>query len=232
MFDVSSDRLTVYLTDYTVNKNFYNHIIPGVGLIPESRDGDDFGYSNSKLIHKSKKTNEWPGPYGKMSVQLTAFDGHGERFKDHVKVGSWVKLSNVYFEFPKTGGCLEAKLRTDRYAHPGKVQVEVLVQPEDKEAIDFRWKNALRRKRDYHATLRKQKRDLEEEIEEVTGKRKRDDTEPLKMNGKHRRKERRKAMAEKLNQKSKIEAGQATVMDDKLVEDKMADNTAGTLLVM
>ncbi|KFY83738.1 hypothetical protein V500_09950 [Pseudogymnoascus sp. VKM F-4518 (FW-2643)] len=225
MYDVS-DRTTVYITDYTSNKSFYNHVMPGVNPILEGRDGDDFGYSNPKLIHKSKKTNEWKGPYGKMSVQLTAFDDHSERFREHVKVGNWVKLLNVHFEFPKTGGCLEAKLRTDRRAHPGKIQVEVLVPPENKEDMDFLWKNALRRKRDYQETVRKQKREFEQEIEEVTGKRKREDSEPVKMNGKLRRKEKRKAMQEKLEHKSKIEAGQGKPIVDTPAEGKSALNTA------
>ncbi|OBU00080.2 hypothetical protein VE01_01814 [Pseudogymnoascus verrucosus] len=225
MFDVS-DRTTVYVTDYTSNKNFYNHVMPGVHPIFEGRDGDDFGYSNSKMIHKSK-TNEWKGPYGKMSIQLTAFDEHSERFRDYVKVGNWVKLLNVHFEFPKTGGHLEAKLRTDRRAHPGKLQVEVLAPPENKEDMDYMWKNALRRKRDYQETVKKQKREFEQEIEEVTGKRKRDDDdEPVKMNGKLRRKEKRKAMQEKLQHKSKIEAGQGKPIADTPAEDKAALNTA------
>lgn len=232
MYDVS-DRTTVYLTDYTSNKNFYNHVMPGLNPTLEGRDGDDFGYSNPKLIHNSNKKNEWNGPYGKMSVQLTAFDDHSERFRDHVKIGNWVKLLNVHFECPKTGGCLEAKLRTDRRAHPGKVQVEVLSPPENKDDMDFLWKNALRRKRDYQETVRKQKRELEQEIEEVTGKRKRDDSEePVKMNGKLRRKEKRKAMAEKLQKKSKIEAGQGKLVVDAPTEDKISLNTAGKLLIV
>lgn len=226
MYDVS-DRTTVYITDYTSNKNFYNHVMPGVNPILEGQDGDDFGYSNPMLIHNSKKTNEWKGPYGKMSVQLTAFDDHSERFREHVKVGNWVKLLNVHFEFPKIGGCLEAKLRTDRCAHPGKIQVEVLAPPENKEDMDFLWKNALRRKRDYQETVKKQKREFEQEIEEVTGKRKREDSEPVKMNGKLRRKEKRKAMQEKLEQKSKIEAGQGKPIVDTPAEGKIALNTAG-----
>ncbi|KFY16358.1 hypothetical protein V492_01400 [Pseudogymnoascus sp. VKM F-4246] len=225
MFDVS-DRTTVYLTDYTSNNNFYNHVIPGVNPILEGRDGDDFGYSNPKLIHKSK-TNEWKGPYGKMSVQLTAFDEHSERFREHVKVGNWVKLSNVHFEYPKTGGCLEAKLRTDRNAHRGKIQVEVLAPPENKEDMDFMWKNALRRKRDYQETVRKQKREFEQEIEEATGKRKRDDSEPVKMNGKQRRKEKRKkAIQEKLKQEARVQAGQDKPIVDTSAESKIVLNTA------
>lgn len=232
MYDVD-ERTTVYLSDYTSNKNFYNHVIPGVNPIMEGRDGDDFGYSNPKMIINSKKTNEWKGPYGKMSVQLTAFDGHSERFREHVKVGNWVKLFNVYFEFPKTGGCLEAKLRTDKRAHKGKVQVEVLAPPENKEDMDFLWKNALRRKRDYQETVRKQKREFEQEIEAVTGKRKRDDgDEPVKSSGKLRRKEKRKAMQEKLQQKSKIEAGKGKIIADTPAEDKTALNTAGKLSIV
>lgn len=232
MYDVG-ERTTVYLTDYTSNKNFYNHVIPGVNPIMDGRDGDDFGYSNPKMVINSKKTNEWKGPYGKMSVQLTAFDEHSERFREHVKVGNWVKLFNVYFDFPKIGGCLEAKLRSDQRAYRSKVQVEVLSPPENKEDMDFLWKNALRRKRDYQETVRKQKREFEQEIEAVTGKRKRDDDdEPVKMSGKLRRKEKRKAMQEKLQQKSKIEAGKDKLIADTPAEDKAVLNTASTLLIV
>ncbi|KAL5347839.1 hypothetical protein ACLOAV_007249 [Pseudogymnoascus australis] len=226
MYDVG-ERTTVYLTDYTSNKNFYNHVMPGVNPIMDGRDGDDFGYSNPKMVISSKKTNEWKGPYGKMSVQLTAFDEHSERFREHVKVGNWVKLLNVYFDFPKTGGCLEAKLRSDQRAYRSKVQVEVLAPPENKEDMDFLWKNALRRKRDYQETVRKQKREFEQEIEAVTGKRKRDDDdEPVKMSGKLLRKEKRRAMQEKLQQKSKIEAGKGKLIADTPAEDKAVLNTA------
>jgi hypothetical protein len=95
------------------------------------------------------------------------------------------------------------------------------------------WKNALRRKRDYQETVRQQKREFEQEIEEVTGKRKRDDSEPpVKMSGKLRRKEKRKAMAEKLQRKSKIESGQEKLIVDTSTGDKIALNAAGKLLMV
>lgn len=233
IFEASSDRVTVYLTDYTSNNNFYdkkyNQVIPGVGPTSGSRDGDDYGYMAEKQTKASKGNNEWPGPYGQMSIQLTAFDSHGDRFKELAKVGSWVKLSNVHVVFPKTGGPLEAKLRRDPRDQRGRVQVEILVQPEDPEWMDFRWKNALRRKRDYYARVKKQKREFEEEMEKATRKRKHDETEPTKINSKNQRKERRKALRQKFAQKSEIEAIPDTFMVDKPVADELNLNAAGKL---
>ncbi|EIC06931.1 hypothetical protein OR221_2989, partial [Microbacterium laevaniformans OR221] len=97
--------VTVYLSDYTTNEQFYHHTIPGYS-VSDGRDGDTFGYLNGKAPRKGEKESEWPGPYGKMTIQLTAFDSHGKFLKEYAKVGSWVKLMNVRMAFGRYGGVL------------------------------------------------------------------------------------------------------------------------------
>ena len=106
------DSVTVYLSDYTANTNFHEYVW-GTAEAANGRDGDEHNYLKSR---KKTSKDAWPesGPYGKMSIQLTAWDGHAVFIKEQVKVKNWVFLRNVQIKYGKSGGCLEAFLRGDQ----------------------------------------------------------------------------------------------------------------------
>lgn len=201
MHKVNEAMVTVYITDYTTNELFYPVPRSG-GAVADEPEDDPYGYLAGKRP-KPMKTDDgedWKGPYGKMSMQLTAFDQQGQCFIDNLKPGSWVKLSNIHVCL-SSGGHLEGKLRNDRM-YPEKILVEGL-DIKDPTSMNDRWKNAIRRKRDWV-----KERDAEAEDRKleagVTGKRKADE-EPekgKKKNAKQRREEARRAALLKAKEKA------------------------------
>jgi hypothetical protein len=180
------DSATVYLSDYTPNSLFYNY--PWAeAQTSNGRDGDEHGYLKSRP--KAAK-DVWTGPYGKMTIQLTLWDGHAAFVKEQVRLKSWVLLRNVQIKFGKSGQHLEGFLRGDKNAIEGKIQVEVMERSEEPDDNDSRWKEAIARKYDWEKKFKQQKQAI---LDEADGtKRKREDG-PCKGNSKSRRKERRAA---------------------------------------
>jgi protection of telomeres protein 1 len=181
--DASSESVTVYLSDYTENTQFYNNVSGADGADLEAKDGDEFGYTKSK----KKTANSWPGPRGKLSIQLTLYDGHASFVRENVKVNQWVLLSNVQIKYGKVGGVLEGYLRGDREAFEGQVRVQIMEQAEKPDDNDERWRAAVQRQLDYERKQEKQT---------LRGKRKHDDAEPK--NSKERRDVKRAATDKKV----------------------------------
>lgn len=199
IFDSSPETVTVYLSDYTENAKFY-HYNWEEGKSSGSRDGDEYGYAKSR----PKGAKDWPGPYGKKTIQLTLYDGHADFVREQVKVGNWVQLRNVQIKFGKIGGCLEGYLRGDRESLDGKVQVEIMKQSLESHENDPRWKEAVRRKWDEEEKFKLQKK--QHLLEKAAGTKRKRHEESTKSNSKTRRKERR-AVAE-----GKAAAADATIM--------------------
>lgn len=188
-----SGSMTVYLSDYTANNLFYNYVWGNAGAA-EPRDGDEFGYIKSK----SKTAKEWPGPYGKMSIQITLFDNHADLIRDEkVHAKQWLLLKNVQIKFGRMGGCLEGVLRGDRGAFEGKVQVRIIEQSGEPDQIDIRWKDAVRRKHEWWKKFEKQKQDILDEAAGLGDKRKRG-VDVVTKNARQRRKELRAAAEAKV----------------------------------
>jgi protection-of-telomeres protein 1 len=124
-----------------------------VVMLLEGRDGDKYGYTKSR----PKTTNDWPGPFGKMSIQLTLYDGHATFVREQVKTKQWVLLKNVQVKFGRMGDCLEGFLRGDTDALDGKIQVQIIEQSEEPDENDIRWKEAVRRKLQWWAKFKRQK---------------------------------------------------------------------------
>lgn len=182
--------VTVYFSDYTANSLFYNYAWGGGGLI-ETRDGDKYGYIPSK----PKSAKDWPGPFGKMTIQITMFDGHADFIRDQIKVNQWLLLKNVQLKYGRMGGCLEGVLRGDRGAFEGKVQIQIMEPSEEPEDNNVRWKEAVRRKHEWWKKFEKQKQDILNEAG-LGDKRKRG-VEVVKKKSKQRRKELRAAAGAK-----------------------------------
>lgn len=180
----AADPVTLYVTDFTANSGFYDHVWGGAKHLGD-RDSDENGYKDGN----SEKSKEWPGPYGKMSIQLNLFDDHGLYVRTFVNSGDWILLKNVHIKTPKNGGCLEGYMHHDRTPN-----IDVLEQ-RDSNDIDPRWKEAVRRKSEYWEKFKKQKEAWLQETAAAGEKRKpsEDPTKEGKLNSKKRRKERRAA---------------------------------------
>ncbi|KAH6648849.1 telomere-binding alpha subunit central domain-containing protein [Truncatella angustata] len=162
------DKVTLWVTDYTENDNFFRYTWDGSG-IPQGQDGDPFGYVN---VNANALSRSWPGPFGKRSMQVTCFEPHATRVREEVKAGDWVKLQNIQIKFGNNGKNLEGYLREDRGSFGSRKAVEVL-ETSGKDLIDDRLKEAIRRRRDYEKTAKEQKKSFT--TKEGSGKRKADD---------------------------------------------------------
>ncbi|RDL39800.1 uncharacterized protein BP5553_04140 [Venustampulla echinocandica] len=189
VYDNNSERITVYMSDYTPNNKFYNYAW-GENPPPNDRDEDEYRYVKRKP--RSETDQAWPGPYGKLSIQLTVFDENAEFFREKVKENHWVLLRNV--QIKDTSGYLEGKLRGDRDRFEGKVQVEVIKWSAEDEQNDPRWEEAVARKHAWWQKFKTQKKAI---LSEDASGDKRKAPGGDAMNSKKRRKERRAAAEQK-----------------------------------
>jgi len=183
------NRLTVYLSDYTPNTHFYNQAEPS-----NEPEEDEYGYSRTNPRHKA---STWPGPYGKMSIQLTLWDDQADFVRG--KEGKWVLMRNV--QIKSSGGLLEGVLRND----PGKSEGTLLIDVMEKSGEpDPRYKEALRRKLEHTRRFQERANALKDETSS-SGNKQKSDEENKKPNSKQRRKEKRAAVMQKpnLNENSK-----------------------------
>lgn len=187
----SINVLSIYLSDYTPHSLFYNNAWAREGSA-EAKDGDEYGYTKSR----SKDPKAWPGPFGKMSIQLNLYDEHATYVREYVKVKQWVLLSNVQIKYGKMGGLLEGYLRGDRQRFDGKIQVKIMEKSENPEENDIRWKEAVKRSHEYWKKHEAQKKAILCEDDGLGNKRKAENDGLPKLNSKQRRKEKR-AAAEK-----------------------------------
>lgn len=135
-------RVELTITDYTAHDALYDYV-PALDDDDQGRDGDEFNYNPG---HKS-----WPGPWGKMSMVVSAWDAHAKFAREYVGLHSLVFLRNVQITLDKEGSKMEGKLRGNRY-HPESVNIAIC-KPRQAQGDD-RVKAFLKRKRDYEATLK------------------------------------------------------------------------------
>ncbi|KAL3417691.1 Protection of telomeres protein 1 [Phlyctema vagabunda] len=186
--------LTMYLSDYTAHSSFYHYTWEGRNEPAGGVDGDEYGY----LTHRPKATKEWPGPFGKLVIQITLYDQHADYVREHVKVDQWLMLRNLQVKYGKMGACLEGFLRGEREGDSGQIKVEIMEIAAEPDQNDERWKDAVRRKREWWEKFAKQKKEILEEAAQSGTKRKNDDEKTSKPNGKKRRTERRAAAQKKI----------------------------------
>ena len=194
VYEGSREGLSVYLSDYTQNDNFYNYEWNKI-----QDGGDEYGYTKKKPQKEPDKL--WPGPYGKMTIQLTLYDAQAGYVREQVKIGQWVLMKNVQIKYGNMGGCLEGVLRGDRDKAEELVKVEILEQSEDQDRIDPRLKEGVRRKREHEKRFKSQMQAIKDEEACLGDKRKRGDDgdgDGEKGNHKQRRREKRAAAHRKV----------------------------------
>ncbi|PHH73969.1 hypothetical protein CDD82_5175 [Ophiocordyceps australis] len=140
-----NERITLWISDYTENAAFFNF----------PYKGDD-----------TKGDAAWTGPFGKRSIQITCFEPHASFIQSSKLSDCWVHLRNVHIKYGRNGKNLEGFLRGDRTLGQGqRTRVQRLDHLQDREALDPRLVDAIRRKRDYE---RSQTRQIEEITEAAT----------------------------------------------------------------
>lgn len=199
-FDLG-DKMTVWVSDYTENNNFFLQTRDNVEWadgVP-ARDGDVYGYT-----HNRKKpiaplldddSSKWSGPVGKRSMQLTCWEPHATFIRQNIQKGDWVRLRNVQIRYGHNSVNIEGCLREDR-DHPNRVCVETLEAAGDRENLDQRLIEAILRKRSYEKA---QKKALE------NGEKRKAAEDPNRENAKSKRQKKRenkhKAIQEEAAQK-------------------------------
>lgn len=146
-FPASYDRFTLYVTDYTTHKDLFNY---SDGNDEEGHDpGDPYGYI-------SRRQREWPGPFGRMTIQVTLFEPHASFAKVNVNEGDFVCLRNMQVKMDNVNGLMEGVLRTDRM-YPDKISVSVIPNNDPDEHV----RDVVRRKTAYWKKIKADKRQSE-----------------------------------------------------------------------
>lgn len=158
------DKITLWVSDFTENPAFFNHSFLS-GHLSEFQEGDPYGYGAK--FTKSKKTDKeltWPGPFGKRSIQVTCWDDHANAIREmKISSGDWVVMKNVQVKYGNNGANLEGFLREDKSRTGAtKVNISQLDPTDDQETMDPRLKSAIRRKRDYERSRKKELKEVEE----------------------------------------------------------------------
>lgn len=206
------DKATVWISDYTENDAFYKFSWDPEEATKE-KEGDPYGYTTAKNAESSK----WPGPYGKRSIQVTLFGMHAELVSKEVTAGTWVRLRNLQVKYGHNSNNLEGFLREDRNSYSSGVRVDVYAL-DDPDNIDDRLKVAIRRKRDYEKTAKKQQKDIA-----AKGFKRKADGQGGAKNSKQRRAEARAAeKAKKFKEIEELESARERRKEEELGINKIS----------
>jgi hypothetical protein len=146
------DRMTLWVSDYSENSTFFPYVQGGQSYAPA---GDPMGYTNGVY---GPMSSGWEGPYGKRSIQITAYDPHADFIRSNVKAGDYIQLRNLQVKFGRSTSNLEGFLRGDQ-RYKNKINVTV-IDPRDKESPNQQVKDVLQRKLQYLNEEKAQKRDI------------------------------------------------------------------------
>lgn len=198
------DKVTLYVSDYTANDAFFNYTWANMGNVPGLGGDDPYGYSYTSSETTAPK-KEWLGPYGQRAIQITCWEPHAGFIREEVRAGQWVYLRNVQIKHGANGQYLEGFMREERGLSTTNINVDVL-DTIDRDTMDLRLKDAIRRWREY--TKQKSKQIDEVKSAEVAGAKRRA-AEPVaeaeqpkqKFNSKDRRKLKRAAVDKEKEEK-------------------------------
>lgn len=193
----SGDQMTLWVSDYTENSAFFNHILDFADGTESwtAREGDPYGYTDKFSADTSAASTQqrWTGPLGKKSMQISCWDPHADFIRGEVKRGQWVRLRNVRIRYGRNNSNIEGFLHGDQQA-PHKINVDLLDPQNGPENTDARLVDALRRKRSYEKEKKKQ-------LQELAGaKRKREDSD---IQEEHKEPEKKESAKERRNKKRK-----------------------------
>ncbi|KAK7745167.1 hypothetical protein SLS62_009880 [Diatrype stigma] len=194
--------MSLWVTDYTENDEFF------LFSWDSTHKSDDIDYDqNMYTVGNNKSSRNWPGPFGKRSMQVSCWEPHADFVRQKVEAGTWVQLRNLHVKFGHNTKNLEGFLHEDQIARRARIQVEIL-QTTDPASMDDRLKEALKRKRLYLKNKKTQKMSYGANEREGGTKRKADDAEgPVTLNAKARRALERAVSLEKHEKQREVQLG-------------------------
>ncbi|CAI7632169.1 unnamed protein product [Penicillium glandicola] len=114
-----SEKCLLYLTDFTENEELVNYKKPG--------DDDESGPEGDRFNYV-QKTKNWPGPWGKLTIQVTLWEPHATYAREHLKPGDMALLT--YARIKEGRGGLEAAVHEDR-RFPEKIHIRKVNSGDD-----------------------------------------------------------------------------------------------------
>lgn len=182
------DKFTLWISDYTEHANFFNFIMKD--LESHARPGP-----RNSAVGLHAADDEWNGPYGKHSLQITCWEPHAAAIRaKSISVGSWVSIKNLQIKYGRNSSNLEGFLRGDQEFH-SKINISVLEHLDDADAMDPRLLDTIRRRMNYGREKKHQLKAIREAAK--AGQKRRaaldDESKPRKSNAKARRNEKRQA---------------------------------------
>lgn len=126
------EKAILYVTDYTTHQDLVDYSKNE----DKGREGDEYGYL-------SRHQSNWPGPHGKMTLQITLWEPHASYAREHLEAKNLVHLTNLHVKRGRVAGNLEASLHGDR-RYPDKLHVKAV-----HDNNDDRVRGLLQRKSEY-----------------------------------------------------------------------------------
>ena len=111
-WEYDGDKGTLWVTDYTSNES-----LPDV-----EKNDNTVGTEGDRFAYISGKRSDWPGPWGKRTLQVTLWEPHASYVRDKVKANDIVHLGFVRPKYSRQGD-LEANVNTDR-KFPDKLHIK------------------------------------------------------------------------------------------------------------
>lgn len=117
VYPCTDGSIEIYVTDYTHNGLLFHYNSPEDDL---EIDGTEGLYEYSGI----RKKNKWPGPFGKMTLQIKVWPPHATWLQENVKEEEYVFLRNVRIK-TSLDARLEGSLHADRY-YSNRIDVQLL----------------------------------------------------------------------------------------------------------
>lgn len=126
------DKGTLWVTDYTPNER-----------LPDIEKNDNVvGMEGDRFAYISGKRSDWPGPWGKHTLQVTLWEPHATFSRQKVNVNDIVHLSFVRPKYSRQHD-LEANVNTDR-KFPDRNHIKVVSAD-----YDIHAKELMKRRKEY-----------------------------------------------------------------------------------
>ncbi|KAF3385062.1 Protection of telomeres protein 1 [Penicillium rolfsii] len=157
-----SEKCMMHLTDYTSNES----------LADIRKDGEDeMGTEGDAYDYLARKRKNWPGPWGKMTIQVILWEPHATFAREHVKEGQIVLLTYTRIK-PGSYSGLEAIVHQDK-RFPDKIHIQLISNDDDRaqELMERRkeyWKIHGKPSDDQKKTARKKKNEQKKKKQEKT----------------------------------------------------------------
>ena len=117
IYPCTDGSVEIYVTDYTHNGLLFHYNSP-------KDDSEIYGTERMHEYSGIQKRNKWPGPFGKMTLQIKVWPPHATWLHENVKEEEYVFLRNVRIK-TSLDARLEGSLHADRH-YSNRIDVQLL----------------------------------------------------------------------------------------------------------